>query len=119
VSEWAGLLHACTAFEAYCRCHTASLDSRRIVDFLLLDESFPRSVRFAVDQVEASLRTLTRLSGRPAGGRPERLAGRLRASLGYAVMDEIVADSLHHFLDGARRQCSQIHTAMNQTFITY
>jgi uncharacterized alpha-E superfamily protein len=89
------------------------------VEFLLLDASFPRSVRFAVDQVEGSLHTLTRLSGRPAGGQPERLAGRLRASLGYAAMDEIVADSLHEFLDGVRRQCAEIHTAMNQTFITY
>jgi uncharacterized alpha-E superfamily protein len=118
ISEWAGLLHACTAFEAYCRCHTARLDARRIVDFLLLDEAFPRSLRFAVDQVDASLRTLTKLSGRPAGGPSDRLAGRLRASLGYAVMDEIVAGDLRRFLESIRKQCGQIHDAMTQTFIS-
>jgi uncharacterized alpha-E superfamily protein len=119
VAEWVTLLHTCTAFEAYCRRHTAALDARRIVEFLLLDASFPRSVRFAVEQLEASLRVLTRLSGRSAGGRPERLAGRLRASLNYAVVDEIVAESLHHFLHGVRRQCGQIHSATTQAFITY
>lgn len=119
VGEWVTLLHTCTAFEAYCRRHTAALDARRIVEFLLLDASFPRSVRFAVEQLEASLRVLTRLSGRNAGGRPERLAGRLRASLNYAVVDGIVAESLHQFLHGVRRQCGQIHTATTQAFITY
>jgi len=119
VGDWVTLLHVCTAFEAYCRRHTAALDARRIVEFLLLDPSFPRSVRFAVEQVEASLRVLTRLSGRSTGGRPERLAGRLRALLNYAVIDEVVAESLHHFLHGVRRSCGQIHTATTQAFISY
>jgi uncharacterized alpha-E superfamily protein len=119
VGDWVTLLHVCTAFEAYCRRHTAALDARRIIEFLLLDASFPRSVRFAVEQVEASLRVLTRLSGRSGGGRPERLAGRLRATLNYAVVDEIVAESLHLFLHGVRKSCGQIHTATNQAFINY
>jgi uncharacterized alpha-E superfamily protein len=119
VGDWVTLLHVCTAFEAYCRRHTAALDARRIIEFILLDASFPRSIRFAVEQVEASLRVLTRLSGRTAGGRPERLAGRLRATLNYAVVDEIVAESLHQFLHGVRKSCGQVHTATNQAFISY
>jgi uncharacterized alpha-E superfamily protein len=117
--EWAGLLRSCTAFEAYSRRFTARLDPRQIADFLLLDPEFPRSIRFAVEQIEGSLRAITRLSGRENAGRPERLAGRLRASLYYAQLDEIVADSLQAFLDGVRRQCAQIHGATYQTFISY
>lgn len=117
--EWVGLLRSCTAFEAYCRRYTATLQPRLIAEFLLLDAELPRSVRFAAEQVESSLRALTRLSGRSSAGRPERLAGRLRASLNYAVMDEIMADSLHDCLGGIRRECNQIHEATYQTFITY
>jgi uncharacterized alpha-E superfamily protein len=117
--EWVGLLRSCTAFEAYCRRYTATLEPKRVADFLLLDAGFPRSVRFAVEQIENSLRIITRLSGRSNAGRPERLAGRLRASLYYAQVDEIVADSLHQFLESVRRQCSQVHSATYHTFITY
>jgi len=35
VGDWVTLLHVCTAFEAYCRRHTAALDARRIIEFLL------------------------------------------------------------------------------------
>lgn len=119
VAEWTALLRSCTALEAYNRRFTARIDARRIADFLLLDPEFPRSVRFAVEQVEAALRGITRLSGRENAGRPERLAGRLRASLHYAQLDEIVEDSLPNFLKGISLQCGDIHTATYRTFIGY
>ncbi len=81
--------------------------------------SCPRSVRFSVEHLEVSLRAITRLSGREDAGRPERLAGRLRSGLHYAQLDEIMADSLQHFLESVRRQCAQVHTATYQTFIDY
>jgi uncharacterized alpha-E superfamily protein len=118
-AEWAGLLRSCTALEAYGRRFTARLDARRVADFLLLDPDLPRSIRFAVEHVESSLRAITRLSGREDAGRPERLAGRLASGLHYAQLDEIMADSLQHFLESVRRQCAQIHTATYQTFISY
>ncbi len=117
--DWVALLRACTAFESYCRRYTATLHPRQVAEFLLLDGELPRSVRFAVEQVELSLRAIARLAGRSAAGRPERLAGRLRAFINYALMDEIMADSLHAFLDHIRRQCSLIHAATYQSFITY
>ena len=119
VAEWTALLRSCTALEAYTRRFTARMDARRIADFLLLDPEFPRSIRFAVEQVEAALRGITRLSGRENAGRPERLAGRLRASLHYAQLDEIVDDSLQTFLNGISRQCGEIHAATYRTFIGY
>jgi uncharacterized alpha-E superfamily protein len=118
-AEWTALLRSCTALEAYTRRFTARLDARRIADFLLLDPEVPRSIRFAVEQVEAALRGITRLSGRENAGRPERLAGRLRASLHYAQLDEVVDDSLQTFLNGISRQCGDIHVATYRTFIGY
>ena len=114
--EWLGLLRSCAALEAYCRCYTADLRPRRIVEFLLLNVEFPRSVRFAAARVESALRTIARQIGRAAGGRPERLAGRLHASLDYGQVDEILDDP-HAFLDGITRHASQVHAAIYQSYI--
>ena len=46
--EWMGLLRSATAFEAYCKVYTADLTPDRILEFLLLDEKFPHSLRFAI-----------------------------------------------------------------------
>jgi len=118
-TEWVGLLRACAAYEAYCRFYTADLRPERLTEFLLLNAESPRSVRFAADRLEASLRAISRALGRQATSRPERFAGRLRAALNYGTIDEIIEDSLVRYVASIRKQCDQIHTAMYQTYITY
>src|SRR5262249_54380742 len=117
--EWVGLLRACGAFEAYCKHYTADLRPERIAEFLLLNADFPRSVRFVIDRVEFSLRAIARALDKPSNGRAERFAGRLKATLNYGQIDEIMADSPLRYLEGIRKQCEQIHAALYQTYITY
>jgi uncharacterized alpha-E superfamily protein len=116
-AEWVGLLRCCGALEAYCRCYTADVQPGRIAEFLLLNAEFPRSVRFAAGQVEAALRALAAAAyqtPRP----PERLAGRLNASLSYGSIDEILQDP-GEYLQGIVRQCGLVHAALYQTYISY
>lgn len=117
--ERVGLLRACAAFEAYCRFYTADIRPERLAEFLLLNAEFPQSVRFAADRLEESLRAVARVLGRQSTGRPERLAGRLRAALNYGTIDEIIADSVVRYVVSIRKQCGQIHTAFYQTYISY
>jgi uncharacterized alpha-E superfamily protein len=118
-NEWAALLRSCCAFEPFCRQYTADLRPDRIAEFLLLNAEFPRSVRFAAARVEGALRTIALLAGRGSGGRAERLAGRLHASLDYGQVDEILSDDPRSYLEGIRGQCALIHGALHQTYVTY
>jgi uncharacterized alpha-E superfamily protein len=117
--EWVGLLRSCSALESYCRCYTADLRPERIAEFLLLNSEFPRSVRFSAERVESALRTIAQLTSRGAGGRAERLAGRLHASLDYGQVDEILSEDPHLYLEGVGRYCTQIHAAAYQSYVTY
>jgi uncharacterized alpha-E superfamily protein len=116
--EWVTLLESCSAHEAYCRYYTADVRAGRVTEFLLLNPEFPRSVRFSAVRLEAALRSLAGYSARTAG-RAERLAGRLRASLEYAQVDEILSDDPQTYLTNISRQCSQIHTAVYQSYVAY
>jgi uncharacterized alpha-E superfamily protein len=116
--EWVALLQSCTALEAYCRYYTADVRPERVTEFLLLNPEFPRSVRFAAVRLEDALRTLAGYSSREAG-RAERLAGRLRASLEYAQVDEVLNEGPQAYLTGIRRQCTQIHAALYQSYVSY
>jgi uncharacterized alpha-E superfamily protein len=117
--SWTSLLRACSAFEAYCQRYTADVRPERVAEFLLLSADFPRSVRFAIDTVEASLRAIARGLGRSSTSQVDRLAGRLRASLDYSQIDEIMADSLQSYVRGIHNNCDQVHTALYQTYISY
>jgi len=118
-AEWVGLLRSCSALEAYCRCYTADIRPERVAEFLLLNSEFPRSVRFSASRVETALRAIAQYAGRGTGGRAERLAGRLHASLDYGQVDEILSEDPHDYFESIGRYCTQIHTAAYQTYITY
>jgi len=117
--DWVGLLKACTAFEAYCKVYTADLRPERVVEFLLLNAECPRSVRFAAEAVQASFVAIAEAAGARKSGRVNRLAGRLRASLGFGHIDEIMEAGLRAYLNDVRRQCAQIHEAVQQTYVAY
>ncbi|MCS6881685.1 MAG: alpha-E domain-containing protein [Oscillochloridaceae bacterium] len=118
-NDWVGLLKCATAFEAYCKVYTADVQPHTVAEFLLLDAEFPHSVRFAADRVQRGLQVIAQSAGIRGGGRAERLAGRLRASLDYGQVEEIMADNMHAYLDGIQRQCIAIHSAIYQTYVTY
>ncbi len=117
--EWVGLLRGCTSFEAYCREYTADLRPKRIVEFMLLDEETPRSVRFCADQIETALDGIATLTGRRKDTKLLRAAGKLRSMLSYASVDDIMAGDLPEFLTDVRGQCGQIHGALFGAYIGY
>src|ERR1700761_4403710 len=82
------VLRMACAMEPYLRVYTAELQPRLLMQFLLFDEEFPRSIRFCAAQVQAHLTRLSR-STEIIGPSPERLAGRLSARLEFADFDEV------------------------------
>ena len=116
--EWVGLLKSCSAFEAYCKAYTAELRPLRVAEFLLLNPDFPHSVRFSVDRVHAALKAIGELTERKAE-QPERLSGRLRATLSFSQIEEIMASGATAYVDSVRWQCAQAHTAIHQVYFDY
>jgi uncharacterized alpha-E superfamily protein len=118
-TSWLGLLKCCTAFEAYCRVHTAHLEPRRVIGYMMLDRDFPHSICFSVRSLQAALDAIAEYTDTHRGARVYRLAGRLRAHLDYGQIDEIIAHDLSDYLADIESQCRQIQDAFFQMFISY
>jgi uncharacterized alpha-E superfamily protein len=117
--DWITLLKQCTAFEAYCKVYTAEVEPAKIAEFLIFDDQFPHSIRFSVDRVQEELGFLG--AGGVAGRRvqAERLAGRLKASLDYGQVDELLAGDIDAFLRSIQTSCKAIHQSVYDAFIGY
>ena len=107
------------ALEPYLRVYTAEIQPRFILQFLTLDEDFPRSIRFCTHQIETHLAAIIRHSGMAGSVGPDRLAGRLRARLQYADMDELEAQGASPFLKTVLDECSAIHRSLYDAFVAY
>jgi len=112
------LLRMACALEPYLRVYTADINARCILEFLMFDEDFPRSIRFSTHRIQECL---TELSGSREVGRhdPSRIAGRLNARLTYADIDEIESGGAGALLTAVSAECEAIHAAIRETFVAY
>ena len=112
------VLRMACALEPYLRVYTADINSRFILEFLLFDEDFPRSVRFCTARIQELLGHL----GAELGVHRSdalRLAGRLDARLKYADVGEVEATGASALLAAVAAECSSIHEAIYATFVAY
>jgi uncharacterized alpha-E superfamily protein len=76
-------------------------------------------VRYAVDRMQASLDAITENSSKRTRTQMERIIGRLRASLAFTPMTELMGGNLHTFLNGVLEHCAALHLAVHEAYIDY
>jgi len=91
---WLTVLRSAGAADTYLRTYRGALDASRVVQFLLLDALFPRSVFHALRQAELCLTELDNRGPVRVGARAEalRLLGRARSELEFLRPEELLDD---------------------------
>ena len=103
LTQWGGVLRAAAGYHAFRRVARPGFTPADVVNFLLRDGSFPRSVALCVEQMEAHLGQLrSRYGLRGTLAALERVE-ELRAGLLGRSSDKIIEGGLHHFLDAVQR----------------
>jgi uncharacterized alpha-E superfamily protein len=115
--QWAAILRSCGAMGAYRAVNRAVPSPESVVDFLVYNRDFPRSVRYAVDRID---RALHRISGSPRGtyaNAAEQFSGRLLADLSYGSASDFIEQGLHESLDKLQSEFNQIGEEMFRTYV--
>lgn len=113
--QWSAVLRSVGGFEMY-RKRYHSITIHRVVDFLVLDRVFPRSVNFCLIQADWSLHAIT---GSPQGSYrniPEQLLGRLQSEIAYSDLDMVINLGLHEFIDNFQNRLNAISDEVRDTF---
>jgi uncharacterized alpha-E superfamily protein len=95
--HWIALLRCLCSMEAYKKAHPQRVDRRHVVDFLLFDSDFPRTVRYASLVVADFAKQLADIHGARGKG-VERAFGKLASRLEYADFAEIESRGTPAFL---------------------
>ena len=117
--HWVTTLRACSAHEAYLRSYQRALEPRLVLEFLMLDRLFPRSVLHALgvgEEALARLEPAAEWNGRH-GQAPEgrRVIGRVRTDLEFLSPDTLV-DGLPARLQSIQRGVSDVSEAVARRY---
>jgi uncharacterized alpha-E superfamily protein len=113
----AAALRMAAAFEAFSRT-APTLGTERVLEFLLLDARFPRSVEFCIQELERSLHALSRTPEDIYTNEAEQLCGRLVAELRFASIEEIIGQGLPETFDRVLRTVGAIGRAISEEYFT-
>jgi len=116
--HWSAVLKSVSGFEMY-RKKFGRLSPRDIVDFLVMDREFPRSIHYCIRNADESLHAIT---GTPMGAfswSSERLTGLLRAELDFTSVDQIIREGLHDYLDVLQLKMNAIDRGVAENFCVW
>ncbi len=109
--QWQAVLKSCSAFEAYRKVYPGELAPWGVAEFIVFHDSFPRSIRFCVDQIDTALHEISGCAPEHYSNEAERLSGRLRSDLSFTTIGEIFRMGLHEYLDRTQGRINEISAA--------
>jgi uncharacterized alpha-E superfamily protein len=115
VVQWGALLESTGALQMYRRAHGRILPAN-VLDFMILNPHFPRSLRFCVREAQSSLRAISGTPSHAPGNPPEQLLGQLNSQLNYARASDIIVGGLHEFIDSFQTRLNQAGLAIAESF---
>jgi uncharacterized alpha-E superfamily protein len=112
--QWDQVLRSVAGDRAFRWLNAGQTDPRGIVEFLVMDRRFPRSLAHSHSQLGENLASLERFHGRdmPSG----QLIRASSASLGDLTIDQVFEDGLHQFIQGFLNRNSAIARAIVEDY---
>lgn len=111
--QWSALLKSVSAFNMYRQAYRA-IEPAKIVEFLILHRTFPRSIYYCLEQAERSLWVIA--GGPHRDNRAVKALGKLRSGLEYLEVSDIFKAGLHEYLDDFQRRNNQVDNAIFEEY---
>jgi uncharacterized alpha-E superfamily protein len=117
--HWMTILRSCGSVDAYRRTYLGELDPLRVVQFVILEPDFPRSVQHCVREAHEAIAAI-RAIVRPRSVDPtERILGRLDSQLEYAEGPDLFANDLTNYLNQILDNIAEAALAVQRSFFLH
>ncbi|MEA3211759.1 MAG: hypothetical protein QOE70_4816 [Chthoniobacter sp.] len=114
--QWQAVLKSCSAFEAYRKLHPGQVSPWSVAEFIILHDSFPRSIRYCADQLDSAIHRISGCDRAHFTNETERLSGRLCSDLNYTAIADIFKTGLHEYLDRIQGRLIELSAAMRKQY---
>ena len=116
---WKYLLLSISGYELYLKTYRSGFDARNVVEQTVLNEDFPRSVLYSVNQLHRYFERLKSERNRDAFTRIDCMIGRIRSKVRYSTVESIMTQGLHAYLNGIKDDLYEVGNAFNQNYFAY
>jgi uncharacterized alpha-E superfamily protein len=97
----------------------STFEPKRVVELIVLNNQFPRSVVYSIDQVSRYFERLKSEQTAIAYNSIDFMIGKVKSRVRYSTAESIMQQGLHEFLTGVRNELFAIGKAISQHYFAY
>jgi len=116
---WKYLLMSISGYELYLKTYRSGFEARNVVEQVVLNDNFPRSVLFSVNRLQRYFERLKNDGNANAFGEIDFMIGKLKSNIRYSTVDTISGERLHIFLQETKSSLYNIADALSQKYFAY
>jgi uncharacterized alpha-E superfamily protein len=116
--RWLAVLRTAGSAEGYSRFYSLRVEPIRVLEFLLLNPTFPQSVRYSLGAAWGALESIARATDEGSGP-PVRALGLLQARLEHSSVDEVMEGGLEDFLTSIQADIAHVSDRVTRAFFRY
>jgi len=113
--HWAALLRSASALDMY-RKRYHEISPANILQFLLFNPDFPRSIKHCLRICDTSLHEISNTPVGNYSNEAERRLGILRSEVEYSDVSDIMRGGLHEYLDSFQEKLNNVGNAIYDSF---
>ncbi len=119
IPYWRNLLLSVGGYELYLKTYRTGVQSHNVIDLLVLNMQFPRSVLYALSRLSDELDTFKPEIPSAQFVPMEKALGRLKSQVEFSDISSISDIGLPAFLSDIRRHTIQFSNQLSQVFFAY
>lgn len=116
---WKYLLMSISGYELYLKTYRSGFEARQVVELIVLNRDFPRSVLYSINQLMRYFMRLRSDRNADSYQKIEFLIGKLKSKINYSTTDSILQQGLHEYLEEIKTDLNEIGVALNQNYFAY
>jgi uncharacterized alpha-E superfamily protein len=116
---WKYLLQSVSGYALYLKRYRSGFEARNIIDQVLFNVDFPRSVLYSVNQLHRYFGRLKSEQNTEGYSKVDFQIGKLRSKLQYSDVQSVSNMGLHHYLSEIRSDIYAVGGTLNQYYFAY
>jgi uncharacterized alpha-E superfamily protein len=116
ITYWKHLLLSISGYALYLKTYRSAFDARNIIDQVIFNTNFPRSVLYSLNQLHRYFERLDNNLETEGYKHINFQVGKLRSKIQYSNLQHVSEVGLHNFLTGLNEDLQAIGNALNQYY---
>lgn len=116
---WKYLLLSISGYELYLKNYRGGFEAKNVVEQIVLNSDFPRSVTYSVTRLHRYIDRLKTLSNAEGYGAIEFMVGKIKSQVQYSTVENIMQQGLHNYLHSIKENLYNVSNALNQYYFAY